>query len=102
MPQARSKGSPYNAFAWFYNRYWNEELHECAFPALEYFLLRRLPPGARVLDVCSGTGYLARMLTAGGYSVTCIDASPEMVLYARENDPAAEFQVCDATRFQLP
>ncbi|HEY2018414.1 MAG TPA: class I SAM-dependent methyltransferase [Bryobacteraceae bacterium] len=92
----------YDDFAWFYNRYWNEEFHSVAFPILEPIWLSRLEPGARILDVCCGTGHLAGMLTDRGYRVTGIDASPAMIRHARENAPAAEFYVCDATQFHIP
>jgi SAM-dependent methyltransferase len=89
----------YDDFAWFYDRYWNEEFHSLAFPVLERIWLPRLRPGARILDVCCGTGYLAGLLCHRGYCVAGFDASPEMIRYARENVPAAEFQVCDAVEF---
>lgn len=91
----------YDDFAWFYNRYWNEDFHSLAFPILEQIWLPRIPSGGRVLDVCSGTGYLAGLLSARGYKVTGIDNSAEMVRYARENVPAAVFHVAGATAFQV-
>jgi SAM-dependent methyltransferase len=94
--------APYDDFAWFYNRYWNEEFHSLAFPILERIWLARIAPRARILDVCCGTGYLAGMLIARGYSVTGIDASASMIQHARENVPTAEFRVSDAAQFQLP
>ncbi len=36
----------YDDFAWFYNRYWNEEFHALAFPILERIWLPRVPPAA--------------------------------------------------------
>jgi SAM-dependent methyltransferase len=92
----------YDDFAWFYNRYWNEEFHGLAFPILERTWLPGVAPGSRILDVCCGTGYLAGLLVARGYSVTGIDASAAMVQHARENVPGAEFQVADAAQFRLP
>jgi SAM-dependent methyltransferase len=92
----------YDDFAWFYDRYWNEEFHSLAFPILERTWLTRLPERAAILDVCCGTGYLAGMLLARGYSITGIDCSPVMVEYARENQPAGEFLVADATDFRMP
>jgi SAM-dependent methyltransferase len=92
----------YDDFAWFYNRYWNEEFHDAAFPILERIWLARVPDGARILDVCCGTGRLAALLAARGYLVTGVDASQEMIRHARENAPSAEFHVADAARFQLP
>src|SRR5579871_2976995 len=92
----------YDEFAWFYNRYWNEDFHSLAFPILERIWLARLAPGTRILDVCCGTGYLAGLLTARGFKVTGIDASAAMIDHAREAAPAAEFRVADVTQFQLP
>jgi SAM-dependent methyltransferase len=91
----------YDDFAWFYNRYWSEEFHSGAFPILARIWLARLPPGARILDVCCGTGYLAALLTARGFRVAGVDVSPEMLVYARANAPAAEFILADAASFRL-
>jgi SAM-dependent methyltransferase len=92
----------YDDFAWFYNRYWNEEFHSLAFPILERIWLPRLPRKARVLDICCGTGYLAGLLMDRGYRVTGIDVSGEMIAHARENVPGAAFEVADASRFRVP
>ncbi len=92
----------YDDFAWFYDRYWNEEFHSLAFPILERVWLARLPERASILDVCCGSGYLAGMLLARGHPVTGIDCSPVMIEYARENQPSGLFQVADATTFELP
>jgi SAM-dependent methyltransferase len=93
--------APYNEFAWFYNRYWNEEFHSLAFPILERIWLPRVPAKARVLDLCCGTGYLAGLLTARGFRVTGVDLSNGMIRYARENVPGAEFLVDDAATVRL-
>jgi len=92
----------YDDFAWFYNRYWNEEFHSLAFPVLERIWLPRLRAGARLLDVRCGTGYLAGLLTERGFTVTGIDASSAMIAHARENVPEAEFHVADASDFKVP
>src|SRR6266404_5551966 len=92
----------YDDFAWFYNRYWNEEFHSSAFPILERIWLQRLAPGARILDVCCGTGHLAGLLTARGYNVTGVDASACMIHHARENVPGAKFHIGDAAEYQTP
>ncbi|HWB83729.1 MAG TPA: class I SAM-dependent methyltransferase [Bryobacteraceae bacterium] len=92
----------YDDFAWFYNRYWNEEFHSLAFPILERIWLAHVLPGTRILDVCCGTGHLAGLLSARGHHVTGVDASPEMIRHACANTPSGEFHVADATRFQLP
>jgi SAM-dependent methyltransferase len=89
----------YDDFAWFYNRYWNEEFHSLTFPILERIWLQRVPARAHVLDACCGTGYLAGLLAARGYRVSGFDASWEMVRYARQNVPEGEFSVSDAAQF---
>lgn len=91
----------YDDFAWFYNRYWNEEFHRPAWAILERIWLPHIPAKAGILDVCCGTGYLAGLLTERGYQVTGIDASPAMIEHARAHVPAAEFHVFDATRFRM-
>ena len=90
----------YDEFAWFYQRYWNEEFHSLAFPILERIWLSRLPAGAHILDVCCGTGYLAGLLAGRGYRVTGFDASEEMLRYAREKAPGVDFRVGDAANFR--
>jgi len=52
--------------------------------------MRRLlpPPPARVLDVGTGTGFLAVLLAKQGYEVTALDLSPQML--ARLEDKATE------------
>jgi SAM-dependent methyltransferase len=94
----------YDDFAWFYNRYWNEEFHSLAFPILERIWLPRLTasPGAHILDVCCGTGFLASLLIGQGYRVTGFDLSPQMVSLARRNVPGAQFHVADAATCRLP
>jgi len=48
-------------------------------------LARRLPPGARVLEVAPGPGYLAIALATRGYTVSAVDISQSFVRIAREN-----------------
>jgi SAM-dependent methyltransferase len=91
----------YDDFAWFYNRYWNEEFHSLAFPILERIWLPRLARKGRILDVCCGTGYLAGLLTDRGDRVTGIDASAKMIEHARANVPGAAFQIADAAKFRV-
>jgi demethylmenaquinone methyltransferase/2-methoxy-6-polyprenyl-1,4-benzoquinol methylase len=55
-------------------------------PRWRRFLVARLtePPGARVLDVATGTGLVASELLARGYRVTGVDQSAGMLATARE------------------
>jgi SAM-dependent methyltransferase len=90
----------YNLFAWFYKRGWGSDYHREAYPALERHVFSRLRPGARVLDLCCGSGDLTRVLVACGFQVTGLDGSEEMLRYAREQVPEAEFLLADARSFQ--
>ena len=65
-------------------------------------MLRALAPDARLLDLCCGTGQLAQVLTSRGYQVTGLDGSEDMLRYARQNAPDAEFVLADARTFSLP
>jgi SAM-dependent methyltransferase len=92
----------YDRFASVYNKYWGNEFTPRLFPILESLVLRQLPGEASILDLCCGTGQLARTLTGLGYRVTGIDGSDEMLRHARENAPRAEFFQADARDFSLP
>jgi SAM-dependent methyltransferase len=91
----------YDNFAWLYNRGW-ATYAERIFPILKEIAGEGLPDGAKVFDLCCGTGQLAKILTEKGYSVTGIDGSAEMLRYAKINAPDAEFIVEDARTFKLP
>ncbi|MEU6058851.1 class I SAM-dependent methyltransferase [Streptomyces sp. NPDC047097] len=66
------------------------------------WLLGRLEPGSRVLDVGSGTGRpTAAVLTAAGHRVLGVDVSPVMVALARERVPGAEFRCADVRELPL-
>jgi len=69
--------------------------------ALEW-LIERLPPASRVLDVGSGTGRpTAAALVAAGHSVLGVDVSPVMVELARRQVPEAEFRHADIRELPL-
>jgi len=89
-----------DAFAWAYNKHWGPYA-EHALGILGRLGLKKLPAGSRILDLCCGTGQLAQMLSERGYRVTGIDVSPEMIRFARENAPGAEFVIDDARRFSF-
>jgi SAM-dependent methyltransferase len=92
--------SAYDNFAWLYNQEWGAYADNI-FPGLKVIAGDSLPDGAKVLDLCCGTGQLAKVLTEQGYRVTGLDGSVEMLCYARENAPAAEFINKDARTFKL-
>ena len=56
--------------------------HFCDFANLAMALA--LPPGARVLDVGCGSGWLCEYFARFGYDVTGIDLSPELIEMPRE------------------
>ena len=58
--------------------------------------LARVGPGARALDVATGTGDLAVALRASGADVVGCDFSEEMLERARRKEPSARFEWADA------
>jgi SAM-dependent methyltransferase len=85
-----------------YDRHWAADFAARVLPVLDRLLLASLPAGARLLDLCCGTGQLAHALTARGFAVTGVDVSEEMLRFARRNAPAAELRMADARAFALP
>ncbi len=79
-----------------------EEFCRRALGAIEQLFVPRVQAGTRVLDLCCGSGQMARALTGHGFRVTGIDASDQMLRLARANAPEAEFVLADARSFQLP
>jgi ubiquinone/menaquinone biosynthesis C-methylase UbiE len=66
------------------------------------WLLDRLAPGSRVLDVGSGTGRpTAETLTGAGHHVLGVDVSPVMVALAARQVPGAEFRRADIRELPL-
>lgn len=71
-------------------------------PIIEKLLLNKIPAGAKILDICCGSGEVAHKLQEKGYQVTGLDGSAEMLKYARINSPDSNFVLYDARYFQLP
>jgi len=94
--------SAYDPFAWMYNKHWGNSFLPIVMPILENLVLRKLPRNARILDLCCGTGQMARQLKTMGYRITGIDGSSEMLHYARENATGIEFLQADARFFHTP
>lgn len=93
--------SDYDALAWIYNRYWAQP-QQILWSPLESLVLKDVPAGGHILDLCCGTGQLAADLVGRGFRVTGVDGSGEMLRYAGENAPEAEFVLSDARSFDLP
>jgi len=90
----------YQGLGWFYDRYWRE-YGEAAAPALDRLVVARVPRGARILDLCCGTGQIAADLTRRGFRVTGLDGSLDMLVFARRSAPEAALAAADARCFAL-
>lgn len=97
----RQQRDAYDPFAITYNMGMAEDFCRRAWPVVERLLLRESRPPARILDLCCGSGQMARELTHRGYSVVGLDGSSQMLQLARQNAPGAEFVLADARVFSL-
>jgi SAM-dependent methyltransferase len=95
-----SSHADYDNFAWLYNQEWTY-FPEHIFPLYKHLAGDCLPEGGQVLDLCCGTGQLARVLTENGYKVTGLDISAGQLRCARKNAPKAHFIRADARSFTL-
>lgn len=86
----------YDDWAWLYDKtmgpeYCNEQLR-----MLRRVLLPMMPKNGEVLDLCCGTGQLIQPLINAGLKVTGLDSSEQMLAFAKQNAPAAEYVLEDA------
>jgi SAM-dependent methyltransferase len=93
---------PYDSWAWLYNSTMGPDYGREQYALLERVLLPNVAEGAAILDLCCGTGQLIQPLLDAGYRVTGLDASEEMLHFAKENAPGADYLHEDARRFSLP
>jgi SAM-dependent methyltransferase len=91
----------YDPFARIYNRYWGVDYRTEVAPVVTRLLLSRVPVGAAVLDICCGTGQFTETVRRSGYEIAGMDASAEMIRYARQNAPDVKFTVADVRDFRL-
>lgn len=94
-----SEASNYDHWAWLYNHTLGPRYSEQKIEPLARAVLSRLPDGASLLDLCCGTGHLAKLMAARGYAVTGLDGSQDMINHARGNAPDLEFVLGDARDF---
>jgi ubiquinone/menaquinone biosynthesis C-methylase UbiE len=97
----RKVGSPFDDFAWIYERHLAAPFAEWQRPALEQLLFPQVSPGSWVLDVCCGTGVLARQLSASGYRIAGLDSSHGMLRIAHASLPEGNFFQADVSEFAL-
>ncbi|MFC2033916.1 class I SAM-dependent DNA methyltransferase [Chloroflexota bacterium] len=94
--------SDYDRFAQIYNKHWGNSFIFIVLPVFDQLVLPYIPEKARILDLCCGTGQLVQILATRDYQLTGVDGSEEMINFARQNAPTAEFIVGDARSFKLP
>lgn len=82
-----------------YYEHFYSKLREDAFPVDEaryqaWFgqLLQERRPGAKLLDVGCGAGYVCALFSRLGYTVAGVDISREAIACARRNEPAGDFK----------
>lgn len=92
----------YDSWAWLYDRTLGPDYSARKIGYFDRVLLGDLPVGARVLDLCCGTGQMMVPMLARGLQVTGLDLSPDMLRHARKNAPEAVLIEGDAREFTLP
>ena len=90
--------SSYDEIAGMYHSLWADWYLPAAMPALERLFFSIVRPGARVLDLCCGSGHVTKELSARGYAVTGIDNSVSLIELARRELPHIDFRVEDARK----
>ncbi|SFH83910.1 class I SAM-dependent DNA methyltransferase [Albimonas pacifica] len=91
--------SDYDAWAELYDRTLGPAYSALKMGFLERRLLDRLPAGARVLDLCCGSGRMMAPMLARGFAVSGLDLSADMLRLAARNAPGAELRHGDARDF---
>ncbi len=96
-----AESSSYDDIAGMYHALWADWYLPAARPALEKLFFSKVPSGARVLDVCCGSGHVTKELVARGYQVTGIDVSGALIAQARKDLPKTDLRVQDARAIRL-
>lgn len=84
-----------------YHALWADWYLPAAIPALERLFFAKIPSGARVLDLCCGSGHVTKELVRRGYLVTGVDNSAELIALAKKELPETDFHVQDITGLSL-
>jgi len=100
-PSAAKSKAAYDVLASFYDPHWGRNFLDGALTMYAQWLAPRLPAsGARVLDICCGSGEFAAWLVKS-HRVTGIDISASMLEIARNKVPQACFEQNDMRTFRL-
>lgn len=95
------EASLYDEIAGLYNACWAGVYLPAALPALERLFFSQLPPHAKVLDLCCGSGHITEELVRQGFQVTGVDKSAKLIELAKQRLPQVEFEVQDARNLAL-
>lgn len=71
-------------------------------PWIREQLQRHARPGAQILDVGCGAGFLTNELAAHGYAMTGLDVSPESLRVARQHDETKTVTYLTGDAYRLP
>lgn len=71
---------------------WYELQEQCIRPLPVEVARVAVKPGMRVLDIACGAGFFAQLAAQAGATVSGIDASSELLAYARQRTPSGDFR----------
>jgi SAM-dependent methyltransferase len=95
------QGSSYDDIAPMYHLLWATAYLPAALPALQRLFFSQLPPKARVLDLCCGSGHVTAELVKQGHRVTGVDASRSLIEIAKQQLPTVNFVVQDVRNLDI-
>lgn len=91
----------YDQWAWLYDKTLGPDYSANKMAFLDQVLLSRMPAGARILDLCCGTGQMITPLIEKGFDVSGLDISTQMLAYAARNTTGATLRQGDARDFSF-
>jgi SAM-dependent methyltransferase len=92
----------YDLIAPIYDHHWGCQFFPEALLQFRRYISPRVPPNARILDLCCGSGRFAAYLDKANYRVTGVDSSRKLLAQAAERAPGACLVCADMSEFQLP
>ena len=91
----------YDLVAPIYDRHWGRQFFPEALRQFRRHLAPLVPPNARILDLCCGSGRFVAYLDKAGYSETGVDSSPELLAQTAQCAPRACLVRADMSEFRL-